>query len=159
MTKKNSKVNTQPFWRFLFVLYCALMLWLLFGRPRDWAEGLTYQQMLSQNINLTPLLTIKNYYYVVQQGAGHPYFSHCVINLLGNILLFVPAGWLLPKVFQKQRKFFRFFFTCLGLILLVETLQLFTLLGSFDVDDVLLNMGGMLAGFVFYKLLAAIRKG
>ena len=152
MAKKNRKVNTQPFWRFLFVVYCGVMLWLLFGRSQGWTEGIPYRQMLLNNINMTPLLTINNYNYVVQQGPGHPYFVHCIINLLGNILLFVPAGWLLPKVFPFQRNFFRFFVSCTGLILLVETVQLFTLLGSFDIDDIILNLAGMTFGFIVYHL-------
>ena len=152
MAKKNRKVNTQPFWRFLFVVYCGVMLWLLFGRSQGWTEGILYRQMLLNNINLTPLLTIHNYNYVVQQGPEHPYFTHCVINLLGNVLLFVPAGWLLPKVFPFQRNFFRFFVTCTGLILLVETVQLFTLLGSFDIDDLILNLAGMTIGFIVYHI-------
>ena len=103
------------------------------------------------------MLTIHNYFSVVKQGPENPYFVHCVINLLGNVLLFIPAGWLLPKVFPYQRNVFRFMVTCAGLILLVETLQLFTLLGSFDIDDVILNLCGMLAGFIGYHIGAATR--
>ena len=143
MAKKRSKVNTAPFWRFLFVMYCVAMLWLLFGRSNGWVAGKEYRELLAQNINLTPLLTLKNYQHVVMQGPANPYFVHCLINLLGNILLFIPAGWLLPKIFGKQQRFFPFFFTCFGLILAVETLQLFTLLGSFDIDDLILNLSGM----------------
>lgn len=152
---KKQKGNTQPFWRFLFVVYCAIMLWLLFGRSRGWIDGLTYRQMLEQNVNLTPLLTIRNYCHTVQQGPENPYFQHCVINLLGNVLLFIPAGWLLPKVFPKQRNFFCFFITCTGLIFLVEVVQLFTLLGSFDMDDLILNLTGMVLGFIVYHIGAA----
>ena len=152
MAKKNAKVNTQPFWRFAFVLYCGVMLWLLFGRPQGWVSGMTYRQMLENNINLTPLLTIRNYWNVVSQGPENQYFIHCAINLLGNLFLFIPAGWLLPKVFRTQRNFFRFFATCTGLIFLVETVQLFTLLGSFDIDDLILNLCGMTLGFIFYHI-------
>ena len=158
MTKKSGKVNTGPFWRLLFLLYCCVMLWLLFGRSWGWPDGLSYRQMLEQNVNLTPLLTLRNYQHVVMAGSDHPLYVHCVINLLGNIFLFVPAGWLLPKIFVKQQRFFPFFFTCFGLILAVETLQLFTLLGSFDIDDLILNLGGMILGWLFYMLFRRKRK-
>ena len=158
MAKKSGKVNTQPFWRFLFVAYCAVMLWLLFGRSWGWDDDLSYLQILEKNINLTPMLTLRNYQAVVMAGPENPYFVHCVINLLGNILLFIPAGWLLPKIFGKQQRFFPFFFTCFGLILAVETLQLFTLLGSFDIDDLILNLGGMILGWLFYMLFRRKRK-
>lgn len=155
---KKQKGSAQPFWRFLLVVYCGVMLWLLFGRSQGWVHGLTYRQMLEQNVNLTPLLTIGNYYYIVQQGPENPYFQHCVINLLGNVFLFIPAGWLLPKVFPTQRNFFRFLITCAGLIFLVEVVQLFTLLGSFDIDDVILNLVGMIFGFLVYHIGASLRK-
>jgi len=157
---KKRKVNTQPFWRFLFVVYCGVMLWLLFGRSQGWVEGTPYRQLLEQNVNLTPMLTIRNYFHVVQRGpvGDGSLFIHCFINLAGNVLLFIPAGWLLPKVFPKQRNFFRFFATCTGLIFLVETLQLFTLLGSFDIDDVILNLGGMVLGFIVYHIGAALKR-
>ena len=157
MAKKKPKVNTQPMWRLLFVVYCAIMLWLLFGRSQGWVSGVPYRQLLAGNINLTPLLTVRNYFDVVRQGPDNPYFVHCVINLLGNVFLFIPAGWLLPKVFPFQRNFFRFFVTCTGLIALVETLQLFTLLGSFDVDDVILNLAGMILGFLIYHIGTVLR--
>ena len=144
------KTNTQPWWRFLFVLYCAIMLWLLFGRSRGRVEGLSYRQMLEQNINLTPLYTIRNYWYVLVNRSNEALWTHCFINLAGNVLLFIPAGYLLPRIFPKQRNFFRFFFSCTGIMLAVELLQLVTLLGSFDVDDLILNTIGGLVGYILY---------
>ena len=142
----------SPLLRFAFVVYCALMLWLLFGRSWGWDDGLSYRQMLQSNINLTPLFTIKNYLYVIVHRSNDDVLIHCIINLLGNVLLFIPLGYLLPKIFARQENFFRFFLTCALAILLVELVQLFTLLGSFDVDDIILNLGGMLLGFIYYHL-------
>ena len=149
---KKRKNPRQPLARFGFVVYCAVMLWLLFFRSWGWDDGLSYAEMLKGSINLTPLLTIKNYLYVVINRSNEAVFTHCVINLVGNVVLFIPIGYLLPKIWQKQQNFFRFLFTCFFSILLVETIQLFTLLGSFDVDDVILNLGGMTLGFIFYHL-------
>lgn len=159
MAKKTRKVNTQPLWRFLFVVYCAVMLWLLFGRSQGWVDGLTYQQMLQRNVNLVPLKTIRDYWNVVFHNSNQEYFVHCFINLGGNVLLFIPAGWLLPKIFPRQRNLFRFLITCLGAIFLVEVIQLFTLLGSFDIDDIILNLSGMTAGFLVYHIGTWVRYG
>ena len=149
---KRSSSKRSPFLRFLFLLYCAAMLWLLFFRSWGWDDGLTYRQMLQRNINLTPLLTIRNYLYVVVNRSNDDVLMHCIINLAGNVLLFIPLGYLLPRIWKKQENFFRFFFTCAVSILIVELVQLFTLLGSFDVDDLILNLGGMTLGFLFYHL-------
>ncbi len=146
------KVNTTPFWRFLFLVYCAVMLWLLFGRSNGWVAGLSYEDQLRQNTNLVPFYTIKNYLFVLKNPSSNYMLVHCFINLAGNVLLFIPAGWLFPKLWKRERNFFRFFILCAGLILLVEVVQLFTLLGSFDVDDVILNLAGMTMGFILYKI-------
>ena len=150
MGKRKEKYT--PFIRFLFLLYCGIMLWLLFGRSYGWVEGLTYKQMLQKNINLTPFLTIRNYWQVVFYRTNDAMLRHCIINLSGNIFLFIPAGWLLPRIWRKMRSFFPFFFTCALSIFLVELLQLFSLLGSFDVDDLILNLFGMTLGFIYYHL-------
>lgn len=142
------KVNTTPLWRFLFLVYCAVMLWLLFGRSNGWNSAIPYTQQLRQNTNLVPFLTIGNYLYVPQHSGSSYMRIHCFINLAGNIFLFIPAGWLLPRLWKWQKNFFRFLITCLGCILLVEVLQLFTLLGRFDIDDVILNLSGMIIGFI-----------
>ena len=151
MAKRRKKVNTQPLWRFLFVVYIALMLWLLFGRSPGWSDGRAYRELLRQNINLKPFYTIENYLHVILKNPQSSYFKNCIIELLGNILLFIPAGWLLPRLFRSMRKFFPFLLTCLLAILFVESLQLVTLLGRFDVDDIILNIVGMLIGYILYK--------
>ena len=144
----------QPFIRLLFLIYCAVMLWLLFGRSFGWDDGYTYEQMLRKNINLTPLFTIRNYLRVVIHRTNDDVYWHCLINLLGNVLLFIPIGILLPKLWKKPRNFLVFLLFALLLILLVELTQLFTLLGSFDVDDIILNICGMIIGYLCW----AIRK-
>ena len=140
----------QPFLRFLFLVYCGLMLWLLFGRSFGWDDGLSYREMLRNNINLTPLYTIRNYLRVVIDRTNDAVYTHCLINLLGNVLLFIPIGYLLPKLWRRQRNFLVFLCCALFLIRVIELTQLFTLLGSFDVDDIILNLPGMILGYLLW---------
>lgn len=144
-----NKTNTKPFWRLLFVVYLGIMVWLLFFRSRGIPEGYTYFQALQSNMNLKPFYTIDNYMSVILRRPDSPYFRKCLTELLGNILLFIPAGWLLPKIFKRMKRFFPFIGICILSILFVETFQLFTLLGHFDVDDIILNLFGMLIGYIF----------
>mgnify|MGYP003294232603 CR=1 FL=1 len=146
------KANTTPIWQFLFSVYCTVMLWLLFFRSDSRYPGLPYKELLQQNTNLIPFYTIKNYLHVLQYSADRYMRTHCFMNLAGNIVLFIPAGWLLPKLWGWLRNFFRFFIFCTGVIFLVETLQLFTLLGRFDIDDLILNLFGMVLGFVLFAV-------
>ena len=142
----------QPFLRFLFILYCGVILWLLFGRSIGWDSSLSYEEMLMRNINTTPFYTIKNYLRVIVDRTNDAVFIHCLINLLGNIFLFIPIGFLIPKLWRKLRNFFKFFFICLLVIFAVELIQLFALLGSCDIDDVILNMTGLTAGYIIWAI-------
>lgn len=144
------KVNTQPFWRLVFLIYIGALVWLLFCRKQGWKDGLTYAEMLRQNMILKPFYTIDNYINVLLHYPDSPYYQQCLIELFGNLLMFIPAGWLLPRIFKPMRKFSVFFMTCLFSILFIETFQLLTLLGYFDIDDVILNMIGVLIGFIGY---------
>lgn len=148
---KNQKVNTGPILRLLLVVYGGIMLWLLFGRANGWVADISYREQLRQNANLIPFYTIRNYIYVLFHSSDRYMQNHCFINLGGNVLLFVPAGWLFPKIWPRLRNFFLFIALCAGVIFLVEVVQLFTLLGSFDVDDMILNLTGMTLGFVIFK--------
>lgn len=148
MKKRNT--TSTPLWRFLFVVYMGVLLWLLFGRSSGWVEGLNYREQLCNNMNLIPFQTIGNYWRVVCRREFTPLFYHCVINLAGNILLFIPVGYFLPRLWLRMRNFFVFLLTCTLSITLVEVLQLVTLLGSLDIDDLILNLFGMLVGYLFF---------
>ena len=89
--------KSTPFWRFLFVVYVGLLLWLLFDRTPGWGNADTYAEVLRGNMNLTPLRTIGNYWHVVKRMDFTPLFYHSVINLGGNIFLFIPIGYFLPR--------------------------------------------------------------
>ena len=148
--KKKAYPKSTPFWRFLFVVYCALLLWLLFDRTPGWGNADTYAEVLRDNMNLIPLHTIGNYWKVVKRLEFTPLFYHCVINLGGNIFLFIPIGYFLPRLWPSLRNFFFFLLTCTLAIVLVELLQLVTLLGSLDIDDLILNLFGMFLGYLFF---------
>ena len=142
--------KSTPLWRFLFVVYALVLLWLLFDRTPDWGDSQIYSEQMRNNINLVPFLTIGNYWKVVTRLEFTPMFYHSVINLGGNIFLFIPIGYFLPRLWPYMRNFFSFLLTCTAAIVLVELLQLVTLLGSLDIDDLILNLFGMVTGYLLF---------
>ena len=148
--KKKAYPKSTPLGRFLFVVYGLLLLWLLFDRPDRLGSQLSYAQQLRDNMNLMPLHTIGSYWKVVSRMEFNPLFFHCVINLGGNIFLFIPIGYFLPRLWPVLRNFFLFLLTCTLAIILVELLQLVTLLGCLDIDDLILNLFGMILGYFFF---------
>ena len=141
--------NADRIAKITFILYIALMLWLLFGqRVSNDVQG-GYWDELSQNINLVPFRTIGRYIDRLYNSAGK--LNHqAVINLGGNVIMFIPLGFLLPFVSDRAKKLKNCFVMTFVVILSVELLQFATLLGSFDIDDLLLNMIGIFMGWMAY---------
>ena len=131
------------------------MLWLLFFRNWEFDPSLPYKQMLQKNLNLQPLHTVHSYLRVLVRGADTEQVRAAIINLGGNIFLFIPFGILIPWLWSRMRSYLRFLTVCTGAIFAVEVLQLFTLLGSFDIDDLILNLFGMTLGFILFTLINA----
>ena len=150
--RKKKSAESTPRLRFLFVVYAAVLLWLLFDRTTSWDPAYNYAALLRDNMNLTPFRTIDSYWRVILRWEFDRLFFHCAINLLGNVLLFIPIGYFMPRLWYTMRQFWIFLIVCILSILLVELLQLVTLLGCLDVDDLILNLYGMIAGYVIYAI-------
>ena len=80
-----------------------------------------------------------------------------LVNLVGNVVMFVPVGLLLPLA--TRLRFGGTVAACVALSVLVECVQL-TLGRSLDVDDVLLNtLGGVVGAVLGLGLLRLFRPG
>ena len=137
----------------LLVLYGGLMLWLLFWRERS-MEGLPYLHQLPMHVNLRPFRTIRLYLGLL--SANRPSLVRiAAVNLLGNVGMFLPLGFLLPAAFPRLTKWYRCLLTAAGIIALVELLQMLFLVGACDIDDLILNLTGTALG---YGLFAAMER-
>ena len=140
----------------MFAVYVLLMLWLMFGQrlyhvlnsPSSvWMQN--YWSEFREKLNIVPFETIALYTRSLFGGINRA----AVVNLAGNVVMFVPLGLLLPHIAKKAEKFTGCFVISLVCILSAEIVQVFTLLGYFDVDDLLLNMIGVSIGFGLQKLI------
>ena len=74
-------------------------------------------------------------------------------NILVNLILFLPMGMAVPVLFEKKiNKFWKFLLFIIALTLLIEILQFITLMGSSDIDDVILNTIGGCIGYGIIKI-------
>jgi glycopeptide antibiotics resistance protein len=126
------------------------MVFLLFFGTRQPNSG-DYWAQIAGNYSVKPLFTIRNYLRVLLHSTNASLIRHCAINLIGNILLFIPAGYFFPRLWRFFRPFGRFFLTVFLLLLLIECLQLFSLRGRLYVDDIILNLIGLTLGYLLYK--------
>lgn len=146
------------FMQICFAIYLLALLYLLFlkgilmrGSRIETIEDYGFWQGIKWCINLVPFRTISDYIERMDAISINSIHDFAFQNLMGNIILFVPMGVFLPYFSYKQRKFLKFFVTALIMIFCIEIIQLITLLGACDIDDLLLNLIGSCIGFgIFY---------
>ncbi|MFE9274306.1 VanZ family protein [Paenibacillus glucanolyticus] len=119
----------------LLIGYTILLgYWMLWGFGRTVRHEYSY--------NLVPFSTMVTYFPVRSMSS--------IINIMGNIAVFVPFGVLLPLLFRlRYLKMLGVF--VIGLFLL-EMAQLITRRGSFDVDDFILNSLGATIGYGLLRI-------
>lgn len=135
--------------KLLFVLYIIFLIYFLclaewYGRESVWQE---------YRYNLELFREIKRFLTYREQLGMFAVFA----NLLGNILIFVPFGFFISMA-SRKRSFFMTLFYSMSLSLGVEIVQLLTRVGSFDVDDILLNTIGGVFGFILFAVCNFIRR-
>jgi glycopeptide antibiotics resistance protein len=97
--------------------------------------------------NLVPFRTIFEYL------SGYPWGMIVIANLLGNIILFMPLGFLLPLVYRPV-SWKGVLGISVAFSLCIEILQLVLRAGASDVDDIILNALGGVLGYVAFMLFA-----
>lgn len=100
--------------------------------------------------NLIPFKVIKEY--VGNMQTIDDWFAK---NLLCNIIMFMPCGFLSPLFLRKNRIWHILIFG-IALSIIVEILQAVLGVGTGDIDDVILNTLGLLLGFGIYKLIYSV---
>ena len=70
-----------------------------------------------------------------------------------NVFLFIPFGYLLPEFGKEKKTVGSVVLTALAVSCVIETVQMITALGWFDVDDLMCNLTGALIGFGLSKSL------
>lgn len=135
---------------FSFAVYLILLFYFLF-----FAEVLGRTNVdTAYHYNLIPFHEIKRFIQY-RDILGN---TAVLLNLLGNVAAFLPFGAMLPVFSRKCKNAMFTTFVSFELSLLVETLQLISKVGSFDVDDLMLNtLGGML-GYLCYWCAQKIRR-
>lgn len=139
--------------RAILLVYCLVMLWLLL-----WREKVSGEADFAAHLQLTPFSTIRLYWNVFTKPELSHLIPEAIINLPGNILVFLPFGLLLPASFSGLRRFYRTLLCAAGCIAAVEIVQLATLRGYCDIDDLILNLIGTAMGYGLFRLAAREQK-
>lgn len=144
--------------KIVFFIYIAVVIKvIIFKYPWEdlkaimdtWERGVILEGL--DTANFTLFKTIKMY-------IDYSYMLNSFENLVGNVVVFVPFGFLLPYIHKKSVKFPVLLCNAFSFVLGIEVFQLFSAFGAFDVDDILLNCFGASLGWVFFWQWERIRK-
>ena len=143
----------------LFVLclfgLAAMILWPSYHFEES--EGLwgnlvihNSRESWTSRMNLIPFRMVGNYFHAFRERK----LGYAIIQFVGNILVFFPLGFF-PALLFSRFGFLKTLFFGLAFSLSAECTQFF--LGRHcDVDDVILNVTGVMLGFALFRLTESL---
>lgn len=149
---KQSKVNRMLVKFALMMIYLTIVSYGMF-----FAEEMGRTAEHWHTVNLVPFEEIDRYISNVDTLG----IEVVLINILGNVAVFLPFGFLIPSMWPTKDKRHPFGLILLSLVFsaTIEVLQYLTQVGSADIDDCILNTLGGFIGYMFYRLWRRLRYG
>lgn len=138
------KYGKRPFVRHLSIyIFIGVLLSLLYATILIGISYITFKPSY-YFLNLKPFTWINETY-----SMG---FVKMIKELILNIIMLIPLGFILPIVFKSLRKCWKTVLSVMVIIACIETFQYF--IGrSADVDDLIMNTIGGLVGYGIFALL------
>jgi len=144
--------------RNIFIVYILLLIYLMviYHRNLDFSWVVTggfskLNSLMADTTNLVPFATIRRYLAVMDRPSG---FNLFLYNVIGNIVVMIPFGYLFPIINKTVKKWWVFVLLALMFIMIMEMMQYVSMSGTLDIDDVILNLTGAVIGY----LLCPLRK-
>lgn len=140
-----------------FVLYLLIVVKLVVFKyskehlqaiVNSWEKNVILEGL--KTANFTPFKTIQMY-------IDYSYMLNSFENLVGNVVLFIPFGFMLPFAFKRGNHFFVMLSSAFIFVAGIEVFQLFSAFGAFDVDDILLNCFGAVVGYLLFIIYKKIQ--
>lgn len=134
----------------LFMIYMVVLVYfVLFAEM--WGRN---EVSVGYNYNIVPFYEIVRFV----TNTGTLGWRVVLVNLLGNVVAFVPFGLFLPMVANLRFNVWSIGVLTFDLSLTIELMQLITKVGSFDVDDLILNTLGGIIGYALCVLFDELER-
>ena len=151
---KNKKIDWKQEAKQLFFLVNLLVIYRctfhLFSKVDGRVQPLVFDSaaILPFWLNLVPIKNLLDY----------EIRSELLINLIGNVTMFIPTGVMTPMIYKKLNSFPKTLFTGAMISLVIEILQLPFEGRASDVDDLILNTLGCVIGYGIYALVRKLKR-
>lgn len=127
----------------IFLSYSAVLLyWMFWGFGRS--AIVTFQELRYNGIPFNTIMHFTNTF-------SPSNWRTPIINLAGNIGVFIPLGYFLPALFNLRR-FMKFTWAFASIIVVLELLQMVLHVGTADIDDLILNVIGGWMGLAVWRM-------
>lgn len=130
----------------VFICYIFLLMKILFLSRISLLDLFCNERTFSRSINLIPFYSIMEYI----SGSSSITKAIAFVNVVGNIVIFIPLGIYLP-LFKNDKRVITNLLLILTVSLFVESIQGLLGIGASDIDDVILNSLGGCIGILGYK--------
>ncbi|MDF7668489.1 VanZ family protein [Lactobacillus sp. ESL0703] len=147
--RRRSIKSEASVWLFAFYLILVLMLTTFRNTYFPWQLTFYFSRPLSE-INL---VFLKETWKLVYAQSRLDFFY----NSFGNVLCFVPFGFLAPFVFSKKQTFLRVLLAGMIFSIFIEGMQFLLETGVSDIDDVFFNSCGAAIGYLLYWVFKSVR--
>ncbi|HEX7065439.1 MAG TPA: VanZ family protein [Bacillales bacterium] len=142
-TRSYIRMRWKRFGFYCLLVYAMVLVYLTLFTHNYYTYGRSVNLQLFNSIEL-----------MMDSGNGWLVLK----NVIGNVLLFLPFGFLLPFLFRKCRNFFIMFGVAAGSSFLIEITQYKYAKRIFDIDDIFLNVIGALLGWFLTLVVRDILK-
>lgn len=133
----------------IFIVYILMLLKIVLFKTCSISEILEWEVSLGyRSMNLIPFKTVADFTEIKNTD-----FMWAFGNIIGNIGIFMPLGYLLPMLFKRFDKLWKILLISIGLSMTFECMQYFYYLGAMDIDDLILNTIGSISGYGVYYIL------
>lgn len=137
---------------------CGVLVLLIYLLGVGLVTGPSFYQLLAgrlpePKLELIPFVDIVG---VVVDSVVHHHGAGIILNIFGNIVLFMPLGFLLPLFWSYFGSAKRTILFGLCMSFSIELIQLIAG-GVTSVDDLILNTAGAALGYALAKLLLCVR--
>lgn len=149
---KDKKISLKREAALLLVYICLIVVvrftFCPFGKMDGKIQPLLFdkEKILPFWLNLKPFVSLFDY----------PTMKEALLNLVGNVAMFIPLGIVWPAVYKKLDRAWKVIAAGVGVSLCIELLQLPFYSRSTDIDDLILNSAGFLIGYGIYAAVTAV---
>ena len=133
----------------LLVYICLVVIARFVYFPLHFIDGEIGTLTIVFSTTLSDMISLIPFFFLFDRYDGW------LINIIGNIVMFIPVGIVWPICFHKLDNIKKTVFAGICFIIFIELSQLLCIERHTDIDDVILNTSGVLIGA---WIIFAIRK-